>query len=158
MAFAGYRWSQTKYYVGEHDGVVSIYQGVPTNVFGVELSHAIQDTDIKVSSLPQSWRDQLHDGISVDSLDEARSHVKLIEQEMKNFKATERANNKGSTDSSDSKSASPSASPSASSSASPSASGSASPSAASSPAALRVPLVPISGVAAWSADAWAVIG
>lgn len=158
LAFAGYRWSQTKYYIGEHDGVVSIYQGVPTNVFGVELSHAIQDTDIKVSSLPQSWRDQLHDGISVDSLDEARSHVKLIEQEMKNFKATERANNKGSTDSSDSKSASPSASPSASSSASPSANGSASPSAASSPAAVRVPLVPISGAAAWSADAWAVIG
>lgn len=140
-AFAGYRWSQTKYYIGEHDGVVSIYQGVPTNVFGVELSHAVQDTDIKVSSLPQSWRDQLAQGITVDSLDEARSHVKLIEQEMKSFKETEKANNKGTDDAGDNK-ASPSASQSDSSSASPSA---AAPS-VRAPVPFRLPVPAITGV------------
>lgn len=140
--FAGYRWSQTKYYIGEHNGVVSIYQGVPTNVFGVELFHAVQDTDIKVSSLPQSWRDQLAQGITVDSLDEARSHVKLIEQEMKSFKATEKANNKGTDDTGNGNKASPSASPSASQPASPS------PSASSvrAPASFQLPMPRITGV------------
>ena len=148
--FAGYRWSQTKYYIGEHNGVVSIYQGVPTNVFGVELFHAVQDTDIKVSSLPQSWRDQLAQGITVDSLDEARSHVKLIEQEMKSFKATEKANNKGTDDTGNGNKASPSASPSANPSASQPASQPASPSPSASsvraPASFQLPMPRITGV------------
>ena len=148
--FAGYRWSQTKYSIGEHNGVVSIYQGVPTNVFGVELFHAVQDTDIKVSSLPQSWRDQLAQGITVDSLDEARSHVKLIEQEMKSFKATEKANNKGTDDTGNGNKASPSASPSANPSASQPASQPASPSPSASsvraPASFQLPMPRITGM------------
>lgn len=144
--FAGYRWSQTKYYIGEHNGVVSIYQGVPTNVFGVELFHAVQDTDIKVSSLPQSWRDQLAQGITVDSLDEARSHVKLIEQEMKSFKATEKANNKGTDDTGNGNKASPSANPSASQPASQPASPSPSASSVRAPASFQLPMPRITGM------------
>ena len=125
---------------------MSIYQGVPTNVFGVELFHAVQDTDIKVSSLPQSWRDQLAQGITVDSLDEARSHVKLIEQEMKSFKATEKANNKGTDDTGNGNKASPSASPSANPSASQPASPSPSASSVRAPASFQLPVPRITGV------------
>ena len=76
-----YRWSQNRYYVGEADGVVAIYRGVPTNIFGFSLSHVEEKTTISVSSLPSTWRDQLEQGIPVDSLAIARNHTQLIKKE-----------------------------------------------------------------------------
>lgn len=81
-----YMWSQTRYYVGNSNGKVAIYQGVPTNLFGLALSHEVSSTSITVSNLPQTWRDQLNRGISVGSLDEAQSHVDIIRSEMNKFK------------------------------------------------------------------------
>lgn len=80
-----YMW-QTRYYVGNSNGKVAIYQGVPTNLFGLALSHEVSSTSITVSNLPQTWRDQLNRGISVGSLDEAQSHVGIIRSEMNKFK------------------------------------------------------------------------
>lgn len=81
-----YMWSQTRYYVGNSNGKVAIYQGVPTNLFGLALSHEVSSTSITVSNLPQTWRDQLNRGISAGSLDEAQSHVGIIRSEMNKFK------------------------------------------------------------------------
>lgn len=81
-----YMWSQTRYYVGNSNGKVAIYQGVPTNLFGLALSHEVSSTSITVSNLPQTWRDQLNRGISVGSLDEAQSRVGIIRSEMNKFK------------------------------------------------------------------------
>lgn len=81
-----YMWNQTRYYVGNSNGKVAIYQGVPTNLFGLALSHEVSSTSITVSNLPQTWRDQLNRGISVGSLDEAQSHVDIIRSEMNKFK------------------------------------------------------------------------
>lgn len=81
-----YMWSQTRYYVGNSNGKVAIYQGVPTNLFGLALSHEVSSTSLTVSNLPQTWRDQLNRGISVGSLDEAQSHVGIIRSEMNKFK------------------------------------------------------------------------
>ena len=81
-----YMWSQTRYYVGNSNGKVAIYQGVPTNLFGLALSHEVSSSSITVSNLPQTWHDQLNRGISVGSLDEAQSHVGIIRSEMNKFK------------------------------------------------------------------------
>ncbi|KFI95669.1 phosphoprotein phosphatase [Bifidobacterium stellenboschense] len=81
--FGAYRYSQSKYYVGEADGVVAIYQGVPTNLAGFELSHEVERTSIQVSKLPSTWRTELKQGIVRDSLGEAQDHVKLIRDELK---------------------------------------------------------------------------
>ncbi|PJM77607.1 PP2C family protein-serine/threonine phosphatase [Bifidobacterium felsineum] len=80
-----YLWSQTRYYVGNSNGKVAIYQGVPTNIFGMELSHEVSSTTISLSELPQTWRDQINQGIAVDSLEEAQSHVGIIRTEMNKF-------------------------------------------------------------------------
>jgi len=86
LALAGcgwgaYAWSQTQYYLGSSNGVITIYQGVNTNLFGLELSHEVKSTNITISSLPQSWQNQLEQGIAVGSYDEAQAHAKLIERE-----------------------------------------------------------------------------
>lgn len=83
--FGAYRWSQSKYYLGNADGVVAVYQGVNTNLFGMQLSHEVKRTTITIASLPQSWRDQLQEGITFDSYDAALSHAQIIRQEKQNF-------------------------------------------------------------------------
>ncbi|WP_137654638.1 PP2C family protein-serine/threonine phosphatase [Bifidobacterium moukalabense] len=120
-AFGTYRWSQTKYYLGNDNGSVTIFQGVPTSIFGLKLSHAISATGMKTSDLPPSWQEQLQQGISFDSYSEAENHTKLIEKQLKQQQAESKKKSEGKS------------SPSASSSASPSASASASSSASSSP-------------------------
>ena len=82
-AFATYSWSQTKYYIGDNNGEVSIFQGVPTSLFGFQLSHAITDTNMKTSELPPSWQEQLTQGISFDTYGEAKTHTRLIKKQLK---------------------------------------------------------------------------
>ena len=122
-----WHWSQSSYYLGESDGVVTIYQGVPTNLFGLSLSHEIERTDIRVSTLPRSWRDQLSQGITMDTLSDARQHAELIRREATTLRSESSDDKTGTSSSSSSASASPSSSASRSSStASPSSSSSAS--------------------------------
>ena len=82
-AFATYRWSQTKYYIGDYNGEVAIFQGVPTSLFGFQLSHAVTDTHMKTSELPPSWQEQLAQGISFDTYGEAKTHTRLIKKQLK---------------------------------------------------------------------------
>ena len=81
--YGAYVWSQTKYYVGETDGVVAIYQGVPTNLFGLKLSHEVRRTSIRTTTLPDTWREELSQGIIRDSLSEAEDHVQVIRREIR---------------------------------------------------------------------------
>lgn len=77
-AYGVYAWSQTRYYLGNSKGMVAIYQGVPTDLFGLQLSHEVERTDIAVIQLPENWREQLRDGITVDSLTAARERTRYI--------------------------------------------------------------------------------
>ncbi|KFI45009.1 Serine/threonine protein phosphatase PrpC [Bifidobacterium bohemicum] len=92
-----YRWSQSKYYLGQSDDVVAIYQGVSTNVFGLNLSHEVESTGIELDDLPQSWNDALEEGISFDSLPEARSHAAMIKKEVKRLQQDQDRNGKNGT-------------------------------------------------------------
>lgn len=98
LAMAGaavgcYLWSQSQYYLGVNGNHVSIYQGVPTNLFGFELSHPVEQTSIKLDELPQNWRTQLDQGIVADSLDAARNHAELIEREIQHLEDDDTSKN-----------------------------------------------------------------
>lgn len=84
-AGGAYYWSQQQYYLGQNNGVVTIFQGVPTKAFTLSLSHPIKSTNTKVKDLPESWRDQLQDGIIVSSMEDAEEHASLIDHEAKNL-------------------------------------------------------------------------
>lgn len=83
VGYGVYAWTQTQYYIGKDSNKVVIYQGVPTNIFGIALSHEVESTDIPVNKLDKSWQDQLKEGISFGSLVEARGHASLIRREMR---------------------------------------------------------------------------
>lgn len=74
-AVAGYQWTQTKFYVGEDDGLVVIYQGVQQNVGPFELSRPFEVTDIELEDLPLFIQQSVRDTLTADSLDEARDIV-----------------------------------------------------------------------------------
>lgn len=76
---AVYRWSQSQYYVGEADGYVAIYQGTPTNMFGLSLSHEVYRSKVRVDNLPENSRQQITGGaLTAPSYDEANGLLTIV--------------------------------------------------------------------------------
>ena len=48
---AAWTWTQHQYYVGEQDGVVTIFRGVQADVPGLQLSHPYETTNVSVDDL-----------------------------------------------------------------------------------------------------------
>ncbi len=77
-AIASYQWTQTKYFVGELDGVVVIYQGVQQDVGSLSLSTPFETTEVEIDLLPPYIQDSVRDTIPADSLREARAIVERL--------------------------------------------------------------------------------
>lgn len=74
-AIAGYQWTQTRYFVGESNGVVAIYQGVRQGVGIFPLSTLYEETAIEVETLPLYQQEKVQESFPVESLDEAREFI-----------------------------------------------------------------------------------
>ncbi|HWL59605.1 MAG TPA: PP2C family serine/threonine-protein phosphatase [Microbacteriaceae bacterium] len=68
---AGYNYTQSLYYVGEHLGKVALYRGVQQDLGPIELSHLVTLTDILVEDLPPYRQSAVIATISTDSLQRA---------------------------------------------------------------------------------------
>jgi protein phosphatase len=75
---AAWSWSQHQYYVGEQDGVVTIFRGVQADVPGLQLSHPYETTNVKVAQLYPSGARSVEQGLGAGSLDEARQTVQRL--------------------------------------------------------------------------------
>ena len=70
--FGAYQWTQTRYFVGENDGVVAIFRGVPENVGPFELSSLYEESTIKIDDLLVFEQERLEAAIPAESLEDAR--------------------------------------------------------------------------------------
>jgi protein phosphatase len=73
-----------QWYVGDSNGAVAIYNGVPTQVLGFHLSHVTETSDVptdRALSL-RTWQG-LRDGITAESLEDARAIVRQIETDVR---------------------------------------------------------------------------
>jgi serine/threonine protein phosphatase PrpC len=77
--FAGYRWTQSLFYVGESNGHVAIYQGVQQSIGPVRLSQVYQVTDISLDDLPGYTANQVRDTISADNITMALEIVSRLD-------------------------------------------------------------------------------
>ncbi|NMN00849.1 phosphoprotein phosphatase [Bifidobacterium sp. DSM 109958] len=118
--YGTFAWIRTRYYVGEADGYMTIYRGVPTNIFGLQLSREVERTDVSLDSLPQSWQDRLEAGIVVDDLDAAHERANYIDNEIRAITENAQASASPTPTASDSASASESGTPAPADSATPS--------------------------------------
>ncbi|CAN5766383.1 protein phosphatase 2C domain-containing protein [soil metagenome] len=73
-----YGWSQSQYFVAESDGMVAIFQGIPQNIPGIELSGLHESTDLPLSDLPEYRQEQVVDGIETTDLAGAERTVKRL--------------------------------------------------------------------------------
>lgn len=72
-----------QWYVGDADGKVAIYNGIPATVLGFKLAHVQETTDIDSAQAErlQFWRN-LQDGITADSFEQAQVIVSRIRQDV----------------------------------------------------------------------------
>ena len=75
------------WYVGSYAGNVGIYRGVHGQILGIQLSHLEEASDVSIADLPESTQHQLASGITVSSLDKARSTVSAYEEQIAAEKA-----------------------------------------------------------------------
>lgn len=73
--FAGYNWTQTRYYIGADDDSVVIYRGVQQSLGPISLSSVYEDTDIVLADLSPFDRQTVESTISARSLADARQIV-----------------------------------------------------------------------------------
>jgi len=75
----GYQWTQTRYYVGESNGRVAIFQGIQQDLGPISLHELHRETDIDVSELRTYDQQRVEQTISAGSLAEASQIVERLE-------------------------------------------------------------------------------
>lgn len=73
--FAGYAWTQTRYFVGADSNSVVIYRGIQQNLGPISLSSVYEDTGILLTDLTPFDRSAVQGTISAGSIDDARQIV-----------------------------------------------------------------------------------
>ena len=86
---AAWSWSQHQYYVGEDDGVVTIYRGLNADLPGIDLSSPYETTDVEVDRLSDFDADNVREGIDAGSLDDARRTVDNLAERQSSSEATD---------------------------------------------------------------------
>ncbi|MFC9559719.1 PP2C family protein-serine/threonine phosphatase [Agromyces sp. NPDC056965] len=80
-AFAlGYQWTQTRFYVGESDGRVAIYQGIQQNLGPISLHELYTETELDVADLRTYDQQRVQQTISAGSYAEAYRIVQRLEE------------------------------------------------------------------------------
>ncbi|MEU3713084.1 Stp1/IreP family PP2C-type Ser/Thr phosphatase [Streptomyces catenulae] len=74
--YAGYRWTQTQYFVGAKDDHVALYRGLSQDLAWISLNKVDQDhPEIELKYLPLYQRNQVKETIPADNRDEATLKV-----------------------------------------------------------------------------------
>lgn len=78
VAWTGLRYVERSYYVGESDGTVAVYNGIPHALGPIRLSHVVENTDIQTSELNDHTRSLLRNAITAKDLDDAHQIVSRL--------------------------------------------------------------------------------
>ncbi|HZK35571.1 MAG TPA: protein phosphatase 2C domain-containing protein [Aeromicrobium sp.] len=70
-----YDWTQDQYFVSEHNGKVTVFRGMQSDLPGLTLQHVDTITAIDVESLPPFSQSEVRDGIEATSKADANSTV-----------------------------------------------------------------------------------
>ena len=76
----GYAWTQTRYYIGEHDQRVAIFNGVSQRLGPIQLSTLEAVTEIRMSELPEFSQQRVRQTVPARDLYDAQRIVKNLER------------------------------------------------------------------------------
>ena len=77
-----YAWAQTQYYVGKAGAEVAIYKGVNAAFGPIKFSEVYENSDLQLTDLNPSWRQQVESGITARSRLDARRIVDRLHGEL----------------------------------------------------------------------------
>ena len=75
---AGYRWSQSLYYVGADGQTVAIYRGIQQDLGPISLHSVYSQTSVQLNALPSYTRKTVEDTISAADLADATAIIKRL--------------------------------------------------------------------------------
>ena len=75
---AGYRWTQTHYFVGPNGYTIAIFKGVQQDIGPIKLSSVYEVTSIQLGELSPFERQQIEETITADNLEDARDIVRRL--------------------------------------------------------------------------------
>lgn len=64
--WGSWMWTQQQFFVGEQDGLVTIFRGIPQDLGPIALSSAEEQTDVRVDRLPSYYQGQVSRTLSAD--------------------------------------------------------------------------------------------
>ncbi|WP_438853364.1 PP2C family protein-serine/threonine phosphatase [Agromyces sp. M3QZ16-3] len=76
----GYQWTQTRYYVGEYNGRVAIYQGIQQDLGPISLHRLHSETPVDIADLKAYDQQRVVQTITAGTLDEAMRIVDRLEE------------------------------------------------------------------------------
>lgn len=80
-AWGVHTWLHTTAYLGEDNGKVTVYEGIPADFLGMHLYKQQEVTDVSVDSLQPGTASRLQKGIRVDNMDAAHDLVQQYRDE-----------------------------------------------------------------------------
>lgn len=80
-AWGVHTWLHTTAYLGEDNGKVAVYEGIPADFLGMHLYKQQEVTDVSVDSLQPGTASRLQEGIRVDNMDVAHDLVQQYRDE-----------------------------------------------------------------------------
>ena len=80
-AWGVHTWLHTTAYLGEDNGKVAVYEGIPADFLGMHLYKQQEVTDVSVDSLQPGTASRLQEGIRVDNMDAAHDLVQQYRDE-----------------------------------------------------------------------------
>ena len=80
-AWGVHTWLHTTAYLGEDNGKVAVYEGIPADFLGMHLYKQQEVTDVSVDSLQPGTASRLQEGIRVDNMDAAQDLVQQYREE-----------------------------------------------------------------------------
>jgi PPM family protein phosphatase len=75
---AAYSWSQEQFYVGDHNGTVTIFRGLNADLPGISLSSPYETTNVSLDRLQPYDASAVREGIDADSLADAEAAVERL--------------------------------------------------------------------------------
>jgi protein phosphatase len=83
LGFAGYRCTQTQYYVGVDGNEVTIFRGIPQSIGPWQLSTPVEHTGTSLDEVDSDYlRERVTATIRADSLDDARAIVANLDKDV----------------------------------------------------------------------------
>ncbi|MDJ0352483.1 PP2C family serine/threonine-protein phosphatase [Pseudarthrobacter sp. PH31-O2] len=76
----GYAWTQTRYYIGEQDQHVAIFNGVSQRLGPIQLSRLETVTEVRMSDLPEFSQQRVRQTVPARDLYDAQRIVKNLER------------------------------------------------------------------------------